>query len=39
MAAALGRAHSEVDPIKDYRVYIALLTEFVDMEQQAAIVP
>ena len=39
MAAALGRAHSEVDPIKDYRVYVALLTEFVDMEQQAATVP
>ena len=27
------------DPIKDYRVYVALLTEFVDMEQQAATVP
>ena len=39
MAAALGRAHNEVDPIKDYRVYVALLTEFVDMEQQAATVP
>ena len=39
MAAALDRAHSEVDPIKDYRVYVALLTEFVDMEQQAATVP
>ena len=39
MAAALGRARSEVDPIKDYRVYVALLTEFVEMEQQAATVP
>jgi hypothetical protein len=35
MAAALERAHSEVDPFKDYRVYLALLTEFVDIEQQA----
>ena len=36
LAAALDRAHSEVDPFRDYRVYLALLKEFVDIEQQAA---
>jgi hypothetical protein len=36
MAAALDRADSEVDPFKDYRVYLALLTEFLAIERRAA---
>jgi hypothetical protein len=36
MAGELERADSEVDPFKDYRVYLSLLTEFLDIEQQAA---
>jgi hypothetical protein len=39
MTAALERADSEVDPFKDYRVYLALVSEFLDIEQQAATSP
>lgn len=37
MAAALHRADSEVDPFKNYRVYLALLSEFLDIEKQARV--
>jgi hypothetical protein len=36
MAADLGRAPDEVDPHHDYAVYLSLLTEFLEVEQQAA---
>ena len=36
MAADLGRAPDEVDPYHDYAVYLSLLTEFLEVEQQVA---
>jgi hypothetical protein len=35
MAAALDRDQQEVHPYKDYRVYLALLNEFLRSEQEA----
>ena len=35
MAAALDRDQQEVHPYKDYRVYLALLNEFLRREQEA----
>jgi hypothetical protein len=36
MAAELGRAHNEVDAYDDYRVFLALLVEFLRIEKLAA---
>jgi hypothetical protein len=36
MAEALGRAHDEVDPYNDYRVYLTLLSDFLEIEQGVA---